>query len=77
MTATTISTPVEGIFAQRYRALTVGMVALIVLVAFEALAVATAMPVVGRELDGLALYALAFSGALAAGMIATVLGGRW
>ncbi|GAA3447929.1 MFS transporter [Planomonospora venezuelensis] len=66
-----------GIFAQRHRALTVGMVALIMLVAFEALAVATAMPVVGRELDGLGLYALAFSGALAAGMIATVLGGRW
>ncbi|GIH92646.1 MFS transporter [Planobispora siamensis] len=54
-----------------------GVVALIVLVAFEALAVATAMPVVGRELDGLGLYALAFSGAMAAGVIATVLGGRW
>ncbi|GAA3089058.1 MFS transporter [Streptosporangium carneum] len=53
------------------------MVALIVLVAFEALAVATAMPVVGRALDGIALYALAFSGALAAGVVATVLGGRW
>ncbi|MGV9778950.1 MFS transporter [Streptosporangium sp. NPDC003464] len=77
MTATTVLAPSEGIFAQRYRALTVGMVALIVLVAFEALAVATAMPVVGRELDGLALYALAFSGSLAAAMVATVLGGRW
>ncbi|WP_433240000.1 MFS transporter [Streptosporangium sp. CA-135522] len=77
MTATTLIAPPEGIFAPRFRALTVGMVALIVLVAFEALAVATAMPVVGRELDGLALYALAFSGSLAAAMIATVLGGRW
>ncbi len=77
MSSVTVATPPAGIFAERYRALTVGMVALIVLVAFEALAVATAMPVVGRALDGLALYALAFSGALAAGMIATVLGGRW
>ncbi|MEV8633511.1 MFS transporter [Streptosporangium sp. NPDC051023] len=77
MTTTTVAAPSGGIFAERYRALTVGMVALIVLVAFEALAVATAMPVVGRALDGLALYALAFSGALAAGMVATVLGGRW
>ncbi|MER7129168.1 MFS transporter [Streptosporangium saharense] len=77
MTSTVVEAPSGGLFAERYRALTVGMVALIVLVAFEALAVATAMPVVGRELDGIALYALAFSGALAAGMVATVLGGRW
>ncbi|MFC7649893.1 MFS transporter [Streptosporangium lutulentum] len=47
------------------------------LVAFEYLAVATAMPVVADELDGHALYGLAFSGAMAAGVIATVLGGRW
>lgn len=66
-----------GIFAPRHRALTVGMVALISLVAFEYLAVATAMPVVANELDGHALYGLAFSGAMAAGVIATVLGGRW
>nr|BFE81124.1 hypothetical protein GCM10020093_037250 [Planobispora longispora] len=66
-----------GIYARRYRALTVGVLALVVLVAFESLAVATAMPMVGRDLDGLGLYALAFSGSMAAGMIATVLGGRW
>ncbi|GII54657.1 MFS transporter [Planotetraspora thailandica] len=59
------------------RALSVGMVSLTMLVAFEYLAVATAMPVVGRELDGYHLYGLAFSGGQAAGMIATVAGGRW
>jgi MFS family permease len=75
-TLTAVERP-AGIFAQPYRALTVGMVALMVLVAFEYLAVATAMPVVARELDGHALYGLAFSGAMAAGVIATVLGGRW
>ncbi len=53
------------------------MVALIMLTAFEYLAVATAMPVVGRELDGYHLYGLAFSGGLAASVIATVVGGRW
>ncbi|GAA4229877.1 MFS transporter [Streptosporangium album] len=74
---TTASPPPAGIFAERHRALTVGMVALISLVAFEYLAVATAMPVVADELDGHALYGLAFSGAMAAGVIATVLGGRW
>jgi MFS family permease len=53
------------------------MAALMMLIAFEYLAVATAMPVVGRELDGYHLYGLAFSGGLAASVIATVVGGRW
>ncbi|MFB9705691.1 MFS transporter [Streptosporangium sandarakinum] len=77
MTSVTTTVPAEGIFARRHRALTVGMVAIITLVAFEYLAVATAMPVVADELHGQGLYALAFSGALAAGVVATVLGGRW
>ncbi|MFI6511217.1 MFS transporter [Streptosporangium sp. NPDC050855] len=77
MVSTTIEERPAGIFAPRYRALTVGTVALITLAAFEYLAVATAMPVVAAELNGHALYGLAFSGALAAGVVATVLGGRW
>jgi MFS family permease len=67
----------SAVFSPRLRALSAGMVALSTLVAFEYLAVATAMPVVGRELDGYHLYGLAFSGGLAAGVIATVAGGRW
>ncbi|GAA0999558.1 hypothetical protein GCM10009555_100780 [Acrocarpospora macrocephala] len=47
------------------------------LVAFEYLAVATAMPAVARELEGHHLYSLAFSGGIAAALIATVAGGRW
>ncbi|MGC5010317.1 MFS transporter [Streptosporangium sp. DT93] len=77
MVSTTAEKRPAGIFAPRYRALTIGMVALITLAAFEYLAVATAMPVVAAELNGHALYGLAFSGALAAGVVATVLGGRW
>lgn len=65
------------VFAQRYRALSVGIVALVMLVAFEYLAVATAMPVIGRELRGDHLYGLAFSGGMAANIIATLTGGRW
>ncbi|MFC6087495.1 MFS transporter [Sphaerisporangium aureirubrum] len=60
-----------------YRALTVGLVAMVSLVAFEYMAVAVAMPVVARELGGVRLYGLAFSGAMAAGVVGTVLGGRW
>lgn len=67
----------ESLFAPRYRALTLGSVALIVLVAFEALAVATAMPVVAQALDGLSLYAMAFGGTLAAAVVGMVASGPW
>ena len=66
-----------GVLSPRYRALTVGMVALITLVAFESLAVATAMPTVAQALDGLSLYALAFGGPLASGVVAMVVSGSW
>src|SRR4051794_34020968 len=66
-----------GVLSPRYRALTVGMVALITLVAFESLAVATAMPTVAQALDGLSLYALAFGGPLASGVVAMVVSGTW
>lgn len=69
--------PVEGLFGPRFRALTVGMVALISLLAFEALAVATAMPTVAHDLDGLRLYALAFGGPFAAGVVTMVAAGLW
>jgi MFS family permease len=60
-----------------YRSLTIGMITLVSLVAFEAVAVGTAMPTVVRALDGLPLYALAFGGALAAGLVGMVVSGRW
>lgn len=65
-----------GLFAPRFRALSVGTVALISMLAFEALAVAAAMPAVAEALDGLALYALAFGGALATSMIGMVFAGQ-
>ncbi|WP_308250069.1 MFS transporter [Sphaerisporangium fuscum] len=75
-----IETPVQtppGVMSRPYRAISTGMVVIVLLVAFEYLAVATAMPVVARALDGLPLYGLAFSGSMAASVIATVAGGRW
>ncbi|MCA2175162.1 MFS transporter [Nonomuraea glycinis] len=59
------------------KALTAGLVAMVSLVAFEYVAVAIAMPVVAADLGGIELYGLAFSGAMAAGVVGTVLGGRW
>jgi len=73
----TQATPAStSILAPQYRATTFGMVALISLIAFEALAVAAAMPSVALALDGLRLYALAFGGALATSVIGMTLAGR-
>ncbi|WP_226925491.1 MFS transporter [Georgenia thermotolerans] len=59
------------------RLLLVGSVSLITLVAFEALAVGTAMPAVTADLGGLHLYAVASGAPLAAQLVATAVGGAW
>ena len=53
----------------------VGVVGVVVAVAFEAIAVATAMPVAARELDGLRFYGLAFSVFLTASLLGMVVAG--
>lgn len=58
-------------------AVTLGAISLIVLAAFESLAVTTVMPVVSEELNGEALYALAFAGTMAAGIIGMIAIGTW
>ena len=66
-----------GIFHRDYLLVTLGACALVFLAAFESLAVTTIMPLVSRELDGAALYALAFAGPLATGVIGMVAAGNW
>lgn len=56
---------------------TVGLFALAFLFAFEALAVATVMPDVARDLDGLSWYAVAFAAPLASAVVALTLAGPW
>jgi len=56
---------------------TVGSFALIFLAAFEALAVATIMPVVTEKLHGENLYALALAAPLATGIVGMVGAGGW
>lgn len=56
---------------------TVGVFSLAFLFAFEALAVATVMPEVARELDGISLYALAFAAPMAASVVALSVAGEW
>lgn len=67
----------SGIFHRPYVLVTVGACALVFLGAFESLAVTTIMPLVSRELDGASLYALAFAGPLATGVIGMVATGNW
>ncbi|MEU8466984.1 MFS transporter [Streptomyces sp. NPDC029006] len=67
----------DGVLGRAYRALSVGIVSVVVLIAFEATAVGTAMPVAARELDGVALYAFAFSGYFTTSLFGMVLAGQW
>ncbi|MCR2785798.1 MULTISPECIES: MFS transporter [unclassified Microbacterium] len=66
-----------GIWAPQYVWVTVGAVAMIFLAATQALAVTTVMPVVSADLDGEALYAVAFSATLATSVIGMVVVGAW
>jgi MFS family permease len=74
MTTTAAAT---GLMHGRLRTLTLGSVALVSLGAFEAIAVATAMPTVAAALDGLTAYALAFGLPLATSVVGMVLAGVW
>jgi MFS family permease len=65
-----------GIWSPAYRRLTIGVVATVAFIAFEAMAVATAMPRAVRDLDGLPLYAWGFSAFFTASLFAMVLSGQ-
>ena len=69
--------PTVGVFSPGYRRMTIGIVAVVFLIAFEAMAVATAMPVAARDLDGLPLFAWAFSAFLTTSLFTMVLSGEW
>lgn len=66
-----------GILQRPYLWVTIGACSLVFLAAFESLAVTTIMPVVSRELNGASLYALAFAGPMATGVIGMVTAGNW
>lgn len=64
------------LFSPEYRGLVLGVVGVVVAVAFEAIAVATAMPVAARSLDGLRAYGLAFSVFLTTSLLGMVVAGE-
>jgi MFS family permease len=59
--AVTATPSLEGLWSPRHRLLTLGLVLAITLVAFEALAVATIMPIVAGDLGSIQLYGWVFS----------------
>ncbi len=54
-----------------------GIVSIAFLVAFESFAVATALPVVADDLDGLRLYALSFAAPIALSVVTMTVAGPW
>lgn len=66
-----------SVLSARYRALTLGSVSVILLIAFEAMAVGTAMPAVTEQLDGVSLYAFAFSAFFTTSLLGMAVSGQW
>ena len=70
-------TPVEGPLGRTYLEVTLAVLALVTIVAFESMAVSTAMPAVARDLDAVRSYGFAFSVMLTAQLLGIVLAGVW
>jgi MFS family permease len=71
------SATTRGPFDPAYRLISVALVALITNIAFEAMAISTAMPSAARDLDAVRSYVLAFSVLLTAQLLGIVLAGVW
>ncbi|NYE94545.1 MFS family permease [Psychromicrobium silvestre] len=67
----------ESVWSPQYLMTTIGMFSIVVLTAFESLAVTTIMPLVSAELSGDALYGLVFAMTFATGVIGMVAAGSW
>ncbi|HST48979.1 MFS transporter [Jatrophihabitans sp.] len=65
------------IFSPAYRVTTLGILILMTIIAFEALAVATALPTAARSLHGLASYGWAFTGFLVTSVVGMVVSGMY
>ncbi|QUH03566.1 MFS transporter [Saccharopolyspora erythraea] len=66
----------RSVFDSRYRALSVGVITTVSVVAFESLGVATVLPVVARDLDGLGSFGWGLSALMLANIVGAVVAGR-
>ena len=77
MTTPIAASPAPRALDREHRAVTVGLLALVTMFAFEAVAVSLAMPRVAHALDGETLYPIAVIGMLTAAIVGMVVGGTW
>ena len=73
----TDATATTPLLAPAYRWSTIGMVGLVFLFAFEAMAVTTIMPTVSADLEGRSWYSATFSVTLASSIVGMVAAGIW
>lgn len=66
-----------ALFAPGRRAVVVGVLGLMTCIAFESLAVTTALPVVAADLAAVRWYSLAFAATITTGIVGMTLGGSW
>jgi MFS family permease len=76
LTDDTVAEP-DSVWHKEFRTITVGVLLLVTLTAFEAMGVNTALPSIVSDLHGGALYAWPTITFLAASVFANVLSGRW
>lgn len=67
----------HGPMGPEYRLLTIALLALVTIIAFEAMAISTAMPIVAVDLHAVRSYGLAFSFMLTAELLGIVVAGVW
>ncbi len=77
MSSTPLASRAPGALDRQHRAVTVGLLALVTMFAFEAVAVSLAMPRVAHALHGETLYPIAVIGMLTAAIVGMVVGGTW
>src|SRR5438067_7968233 len=68
--------PSGSVWAPEWRGLTIGLVVTVTLAASEALAVATVLPLVARDLHGLSLYGWVTSSFFLGTLVGLVIGGE-
>lgn len=69
--------PARSVFDPAYRLISLSVIAMVTIVAFEFMAIATAMPAAAAELGALSTYGLAFSVMLTGQLLGIVLAGVW
>lgn len=65
-----------GAFGRGYRTLTVGILLSVAVVAFESLGVATILPIIANELDGMGAFGWGLAALMLANVLGTVVAGR-